>query len=264
MQQAKPNRQATLKPQNILITVKHDSSLHMKLSQSETAMEIMIPVLKGLFTIANTKQCGEVCEVSRHGNFQLFFQAMQAGKSTTQRVGKLTLVHSADNGRSQGKVATMLLNASHAVVLDHIPNLHSKGLLSAAEHVWKKILTLPEISLENDFELPPLPTSLHDFATQTLTARNDQVDVQGDSDIQIQESFAYPHQFRSTFHYNSKLISLLQGTCCQYDLSRSRGLVLNAALAWNSSRIESQWHHFQSVCAYGLWPLTFNSRGIPS
>lgn len=198
--------------------------------------KLCVEVPKGMLTLAVRKWPAHTCEVADVGDFKISMQSDGLQNPSTPGQASLTITHHDSAEQTSLPLCTLVMNEWHAVALPLVKGVQVSKILTAAEHVWKKQCVLYETSCIGSLQLPQLPKSLSALSALCLSPATPHK-----AHPQHIESFALPHKFRTLLQYNCKLVSLLQQACCDHQLSRSRGMVVNAGIAWNSTVTNNQW-----------------------
>ena len=221
--------------------------------------KLCVEVPKGMLTLAVRKWPSHTCEVAEVGNFKISMQSNGLQDPAKPGQASLTVSHQGHNEQSSLPLCTLVMNEWHAIVLPLLHGVNVHNILSAAEHVWKKQCVLFETSSIGTLQLPKLPTSLAALDAQCLSPS-----TPNSAYRRRLESFALPHKFRTLLQYNCKLVSLVQQACCDNKLSRSRGLVVNAAIAFNSTLKSNVWHEVILADTLEVVPIVNNLPCVES
>ena len=220
-----------------IVRTLHSSALPCKLSiESEEAnrqIELMVP--KGLITLAMQLCDSNACNLAEHGNFLIRMKREEGALSDSALPTTLTLCHRQHPSADDDELAHMSLNAWHAITTTITPELKVNNFMDIAEHVWKKHAVVPETDLVGTVQTPALPRTLEQFAAQHVFTRSLPASSGTTIGQSQEERISTPGKFRTLFHFNTKLISMLQSNGCEQSVERSRAAVLNSSLAWNST-----------------------------
>lgn len=224
--------------------------------------KLCVEVPKGMLTLAVRKWPSYTCEVAEVGNFKISMQSNGLQDASTPGQASLTVSHQGPDEQASLPLCTLVMNEWHAMVLPLLHGVNVHNILSAAEHVWKKQCVLFETSCIGTLQLPKLPTSLATLDAQCLSPSSPP--TPNTAYTRRLESFALPHKFRTLLQYNCKLVSLVQKACCDNKLSQSRGLVVNAAMAFNCDLKSKVWHEMILADTLEVVPIVNNLPCVQS
>lgn len=213
---------------NVIVKSIQEEPLVVKILSLQEGFGTSLVVEKGFVHVASRVFPGDDCIVAENGPFSVKIHVDKG--SPSQNLAVLTAYH---HTRPLAKI-----DVRNTAVERHelVAGITVSGLENVAEHLVKKIAVMPRTSLIGSFDIDLGSASGCDFkhfATNALscTAPIVERDVKGAGFV----SCPLPHTMKTAFHFNNKLISIIHSAYTDYDLPRSRGIFLNAALAYNST-----------------------------
>ena len=201
-------------------------SIPVVINSQDDGSRVSLLVDKAFIHVAANAAKGSNCFLAENGPFRINMTVLP---SPGQLLADVTAYH------GNNTIATVKVNHVNTEMMVEMPGVEVSGLEAIGLHVLKKMAVIPTTDLVGKCNLAGVSET--PFVDFVCTTSGNGSQATGDSTLAHTERLwcHMPHSFKTLFHYNTKLISMMQSAYTDYDLPRSRGLLLNSALAYASS-----------------------------
>jgi hypothetical protein len=183
---------------------------------------------KGFVHVASKVYPGDECTLSENKPFSVRMNVM--GMEKQKHIAIMRVMH------EQSPICSVMIDSAAVHRIESIPGFSVTGLDNVAEHLLKKNSLIPRTTLIGSFDLNLASLPNMDFVSLCNTIFEHNTPPSASEMMRdCTPKCMLPHSMKTTFHYNNKLVSLINTAYTDYDLPHSRGLLLNACLAFNSS-----------------------------
>ena len=185
--------------------------------------------------MARTLLKNKTTSLAKNGDFEFVYSNVPLQNSYDS---SLHLTH---NAKEVGRVE---IGPSSCLIKMTDTNILVDGMAAVALQLQKKMAEIPEIKLAHRANIKGVSqTTFKEYNDKMLTKKRD-LHPQDFSSEEIRGLLklckpknSIDHtltKFKTLFHFNSNIMSRLLSNNLHYDLSEGRGIILNAALAYNT------------------------------
>ena len=229
---------ATIETENDQLPEMHVSSIRVATGKSEclsvlvrsAEAKLCVPlqVDKSFIHIAASMKADTECTLAENGPFSVVLTTA-AGNSRSAVLATIAARH------IQSDVSVIQVKATHTETIREVAGVEVTGLEGVAVQLLKKVAIVPSCGLMGTFDMKGVASRpFAQFARAVAGEAGGEGSIQPRGEQGMRVWCHMPHSFKTLFHFNTKLISFIQSAYTDYNLPLSRGIVLNAALAYTS------------------------------
>ena len=215
----------------------HDSTTcSVNVYKNNTKTPTVLSIQKGHLHVARTLLRNKTTSLAKNGDFEFVYS------NTPFQNSYDSSLHLTQNAK---EVARVEIGPSSCIVKTTDSNIIVEGLEAVALQLQKKMAEIPEIKLAHRANIKGISQTTFEVYHNKILAKKKDLHPQDFSSEEIHgllklcsSKNSVDHtltKYKTLFHFNSNIMSRLLSNNLHYNLSEGRGLVLNAALAYNTT-----------------------------
>ena len=229
-------------PTNIISTHNKIQPLHdsntcsVNVYENDTKTPTVLSIQKGHLHVARTLLRNKTTSLAKNGDFEFVYSNIPLQNSYDSSL------HLTNNAK---EVARVEIGSNSCIMKTTDSSIIVEGMAAVALQLQKKMAEIPEIKLAHRANIKGLSQTTFEAYNNKILTKNKDLHPQDFSSEEIRgllklcsSKDSVDHtltKHKTLFHFNSNIMSRLLSNNLHYSLSEGRGLVLNAALAYNTT-----------------------------
>jgi len=229
-------------PTNIISTHNKIQALYnsntcsVNVYENNTKTPSVLSIQKGHLHVARTLLRNKTTSLAKNGDFEFVYSNIPLQNSYDSSL------HLTQNAK---EVARVEIGPSSCIVKTTDSSIIVEGMAAIALQLQKKMAGIPEIQLAHRANIKGISQTTFEAYNNKFLAKKKDLHPKDFSSEEIRgllklcsSENSVDHtltKYKTLFHFNSNIMSRLLSNNLHYNLSEGRGLILNAALAYNTT-----------------------------